>query len=211
MEGPPAAAAAAAAAAYTNAPLHLASARRRRRAVGSSSHIAFVMALRLLVVAAAGGLGSAVVREALGRGHAVSVLIRSEQKLKDALGPDVVSRLASVHVGSGTDRAAVDAATAGAAVVISCASPDPSIAHTLSVAAKNAGAKLIWTAGASRWRLLTTGAAWRPGVRPGGSLACVAPRLPSAVSPVLRHVAAPACERQTPPEQTFTLRRLQPV
>lgn len=61
----------------------------------------------LLVVAAAGGLGSCVVREALSRGHAVSVLVRSSEKLAQVLGADTVARLAAVHVGDGSDEALV--------------------------------------------------------------------------------------------------------
>ena len=45
------------------------------------------MALKLLVIAAAGGLGRQVVLEALSRGHSVSVLVRAPSKLDAALGP----------------------------------------------------------------------------------------------------------------------------
>ena len=103
----------------------------------------------LLVVGAAGGLGSAVVREALRRGHAVSVLVRSEQKLNETLGADVL-RLKAVHVGSGNEPAVVGEAVKGSNVVVACAVPDPSIATTLGSAAKAAGAKLMWTAGACK-------------------------------------------------------------
>ena len=111
---------------------------------------------RLLVVAAAGGLGSAVVREALARNHSVSVLVRSQDKLREVLGDDV-QRLAAVHVGSGADAAAVAAAVhGGVSAVISCAPPDAAIANTLAQACKDAGAKIMWTAGAcSRGPLCT--------------------------------------------------------
>ena len=104
---------------------------------------------KLLVVAAAGGLGSAVVREALSRNLSVSVLVRSPDKLREVLGPDDVARLQAVHVGSAADAAAVSSALQGGAdAVISCAPPDPAVAHTLAHACVQAGAKIMWTAGA---------------------------------------------------------------
>ena len=103
---------------------------------------------KLLVVAAAGGLGSAVVREALSRGNlSVSVLVRSPDKLREVLGDDV-ARLQAVHVGSAADAAAVASAVLGADAVVSCAPPDPTVAHTLAHACVEAGAKFMWTAGA---------------------------------------------------------------
>lgn len=69
------------------------------------------MGLKILVVAAAGGLGSTVVREALSRGHEVSVLVRSAEKLAAALGTDV-SRLSKVSIGDGADLAVSTSAIA---------------------------------------------------------------------------------------------------
>ena len=104
---------------------------------------------KLLVVAAAGGLGSAVVREALQRNLSVSVLVRSPDKLREVLGPADVARLQAVHVGSAADAASVAAALQGGVdAVISCAPPDPVVAHTLAHACVQAGAKIMWTAGA---------------------------------------------------------------
>ena len=103
---------------------------------------------KLLVVAAAGGLGSAVVREALSRNLSVSVLVRSPDKLREVLGADDVARLQAEHVGSAADAAAVSSALQGADAVISCAPPDPAVAHTLAHACVQAGAKIMWTAGA---------------------------------------------------------------
>jgi len=60
------------------------------------------MALRILVVGAAGGLGQRVVTEALTRGHAVSALVRSSAKLREALGAETAARVV-VHEG-GTAR-----------------------------------------------------------------------------------------------------------
>ena len=103
--------------------------------------------LRLLVVAATGGLGAAVVREALAHNHSVSVLVRSADKLRDTFGDDA-SRLTAVHVGSATDDALIAAAVKGVSAVISCAPPDPTIASALAKATKNEGVRLVWTAGA---------------------------------------------------------------
>ena len=131
--------------------------------------------LKLLVVAAAGGLGSAVVREAMSRNHSVSVLVRSSDKLRAALGDETVQRLHAVHVGSAGDAAAVAAAVQGARAVISCAPPDPALASTLAEACKATGAKIMWTAGAC--------------VRPAAAVsasAVVGPRLPFAPLTSLR-------------------------
>ena len=102
----------------------------------------------LLVVAAAGGLGSAVVREALQRNLSVSVLVRSPDKLREVLGPADVARLQAVHVGSAADAASVASVVQGVDAVISCAPADPAIAHTLAQACVQAGVKVMWTAGA---------------------------------------------------------------
>lgn len=103
---------------------------------------------RLLIVAATGGLGSAVVREALSRGLSVSVLVRSRAKLDEVLGKDV-ARLAAVHVGSASDEAVVRSAVEGTEVVVSAVAPDAAVAAALAKASKEAGAKLVWTAGAA--------------------------------------------------------------
>lgn len=103
--------------------------------------------LRLLVVAATGGLGAAVVREALTQNHSVSVLVRSADKLRDTFGDDA-SRLTAVHVGSATDETLIAAAVKGVSAVISCAPPDPTIASALAKATKSEGVRLVWTAGA---------------------------------------------------------------
>jgi uncharacterized protein YbjT (DUF2867 family) len=110
--------------------------------------------LRLLVVAASGGLGTAVVREALSRNHSVTVLVRSQEKLAAALNNDasLLNQLAAVHVGSGDDPEAVAKALRGCTDVVSCAPPNAGVAKTLGTAAKAAGARLVWTAGASMHR-----------------------------------------------------------
>ena len=119
---------------------------------------------KLLVVAAAGGLGSAVVREALSRNLSVSVLVRSPDKLREVLGDDV-ARLQAVHVGSAADAASVASAVQGADAVISCAPPDPAVAHTLAQACVQAGAKVMWTAGACAARSRLEALRWHSGSR----------------------------------------------
>ena len=104
------------------------------------------MPLNILVVGASGGLGSALAREALRRGHSVSALVRSSEKLGEMLGADA-SRLKAVHVGSASDPAVVTSAMKEAVVCVSAAPPDPAVASTLGKAAKEVGAKLGWTAG----------------------------------------------------------------
>jgi uncharacterized protein YbjT (DUF2867 family) len=104
--------------------------------------------LKLLVVAAAGGLGREVVREALSRGHTVSVLVRDQAKLSAALSPDVLARLASIHVGDGTDASAVSKAAAGQDVVFGPNGGNPAFARTVAEQTKAAGArKFIFVAG----------------------------------------------------------------
>ena len=109
------------------------------------------MALKLLVIAAAGGLGRQVVLEALSRGHSVSVLVRAPSKLDAALGPADVARLAGVHVGDGGSVAEISAAAAGADVIISAGPPIPAHARALGEACKASASckRVVWTAGAS--------------------------------------------------------------
>ncbi len=73
--------------------------------------------LSLLIVAAGGGLGRAIIREALSRGASVSVLVRSAEKFNQEAAADV-PQLAAVYEGSGADSDAVaKAATAAGAQV----------------------------------------------------------------------------------------------
>ena len=103
----------------------------------------------MLVIAAAGGLGRRVVQEALSRGHAVHALARDATKLREALGAETIGRLAGVHVGDGSDVAAVRAAAAGVHAIVSAAVPDPRVAKAVGEVAKDLGLRAVWVAGAS--------------------------------------------------------------
>ena len=107
------------------------------------------MALRLLIVAATGGLGSNLVKEALSRGHSVSVCIRDHRKLADQLGADI-SRLASINIGSADDKDFIKTSMEGIDVVLSASPASPGIAKVLADTVLTSGArKLVWVAGAS--------------------------------------------------------------
>ena len=135
------------------------------------------VAMKLLVVAASGGLGREIVQEALGRGHTVSVLVRDAAKLS-VLGASR-ARLSAEHVGDASDPATVAAAAAGVDAVISAASPDPRIAAALGAACKASPAckRLVWTAGGSNL-LEPDGKTWHAdafGPRGAGFFAAHAP------------------------------------
>jgi NAD(P)-dependent dehydrogenase (short-subunit alcohol dehydrogenase family) len=66
------------------------------------------MRIKLLIVAATGGLGSAITRHAVGAGHTVSVLVRSAESAAAKL-PAAVS----VFVGDASDPATLSAAVQG--------------------------------------------------------------------------------------------------
>ena len=105
--------------------------------------------LRLLIVAASGGLGTNLVKEALSRGHIVSVVARDHAKLATLLGSDL-ERLAGVHIGSAEDAEFVRSSMTGIDVVLSGAPAVPNIAKTLADAVLVTGArKIVWVAGAS--------------------------------------------------------------
>ena len=106
--------------------------------------------MKLLIVAASGGLGSRVVHEALARGHSVTCLARSKAKLIEAVGVDVLPRIQFV-IGDGTDRQAVEKAADGVDAIISCGPSLPSLAKTLGEVCKesNQCKKVVITAGAS--------------------------------------------------------------
>lgn len=100
--------------------------------------------LSLLVVAAGGGLGKAVVREALARGRNVSVLVRSAAKYRaDADVADVIPRLAGIFEGSGESAADVSAAisASNAASVYGMLGGSEAFARGCAQACKDTGAK----------------------------------------------------------------------
>jgi len=110
-----------------------------------------VPVLSLLVVGAGGGLGKALVREALSRGARVSVLVRSASKYSSEAAVEL-PKLAGVHEGSGSDAAAVAAAAAasGASVVLGCLGGDAAFARGIAEGAVRAGVhKLVGVAGAT--------------------------------------------------------------
>ena len=110
--------------------------------------------LSLLIVGAGGGLGKALVREALSRGAKVSVLVRSAAKYS-AEAAEELPRLAAVHEGSGADPAAVAkaASAAGASVVLGCMGGDAAFARGIAEGAAAAGVhKLVGVAGATNLR-----------------------------------------------------------
>ena len=110
--------------------------------------------LAVLIVAPTGGLGRTLVKEALARGHAVSVLTRSPAQLSAALGEATVAQLAHVHHGAGEDAATVAAAAKSADVIVSAAPPVVGVAATLSAACRQSAAcrKLVWVAGSSNMK-----------------------------------------------------------
>lgn len=69
-----------------------------------------------LVIGATGGLGKAIVREALSVGMKVSVLVRSKDKLNEELA-DVVKDITNVFTGDATDARLVREAVEGHDVV----------------------------------------------------------------------------------------------
>lgn len=107
--------------------------------------------LSLLIVGAGGGLGRAIVREALGRGAQVSVLVRNAEKFKAEAAEDV-PRLAGVHEGTATNPASVAAAAtaAHATVVIGCMGADAAFARGVAEGAAMAKVpKTVTVAGAT--------------------------------------------------------------
>lgn len=101
-----------------------------------------------VLVIGVGGLGACLVNEALDRGLQVSVLVRDPAKLEESLGPDTSDRLTQIHVGDGTDPAALDEAMSGVDLVLSGRGADPDMAHQVAAAAvRNDVHKLVWPGG----------------------------------------------------------------
>lgn len=62
---------------------------------------------KILVLGASGGLGSRVVKQAVEKGHGVIALVRSKDKLKAAIGEDILAQI-NVVEGSAADSATLD-------------------------------------------------------------------------------------------------------
>ncbi|KAJ3067080.1 hypothetical protein HDU98_009702 [Podochytrium sp. JEL0797] len=106
-------------------------------------------ALNVLIVGATGGLGQCLTREALQRGHAVSVFVRSVDKLNQYLSNET-SRLASTHTGSATDKASLLSATNAADVILNVVGYQPAVAAAVASAGVESKVhKLVHVAGAS--------------------------------------------------------------
>lgn len=106
--------------------------------------------MHFLVVGAAGGLGRCILREALSRGHAVSALVRSREKLAAALSPSELSSLRAVHEGDAAAHPALAlTASVGVDAILAAAVPNPALARVLGEAAVARGARALWTAGSS--------------------------------------------------------------
>lgn len=99
--------------------------------------------LAVLIVGAGGGLGKALVREALSRGAHVSVLVRSSAKYTSE-NADVTGRI-TVHEGSGSDPAAVAlaATSSSVGVVLGCMGGDAGFARGIAEGAARAGIKKL--------------------------------------------------------------------
>jgi nucleoside-diphosphate-sugar epimerase len=105
--------------------------------------------MHILVVGAAGGLGRAIVRESLSRGHATSVAVRSREKLTGVLAAELPSLLAVFEGDAASSPAFSRAACAGVDTIICAAAPNPALARVLGETAAAAQARVVWTAGSS--------------------------------------------------------------
>jgi putative NADH-flavin reductase len=104
---------------------------------------------RILIVGV-GGLGTAMVHEALERGLTVSVMVRNRDKLDATLDPEALGRLAAITLGDATDPDALDRAMTGIDVVLSGNGAHRKMARSLADAVNRNGVrKLVWPAGGS--------------------------------------------------------------
>ncbi|KAI8912753.1 hypothetical protein EDD86DRAFT_263654 [Gorgonomyces haynaldii] len=106
--------------------------------------------LSLLVIGATGGLGKCLVKEALSRGHSVSVLVRNKEKFEKDY-PEAKWSDSNVFVGNAaSDSAIVKQGCTGKDVVLMGVGADDAIARTAAEQAKAAGVKkLVHVAGAT--------------------------------------------------------------
>lgn len=101
--------------------------------------------ISFLVVAAGGGLGKAVVREALSRGNKVAVLVRNAAKYRaDLEAADVLPQLSGIYEGSGESEKDVTAAIQAVGkvdVVVGTLGGNAAFSRACASASKAAGAK----------------------------------------------------------------------
>ena len=101
-----------------------------------------------VLIVGVGGLGNAMVNEALERGLQVSVMVRDEAKSRARLGEETAARLKNVIIGDATDPASLDRAMQGVDVVLSGKGAHLEMARAMAHAVKRNGVqKLCWPAG----------------------------------------------------------------
>ena len=74
--------------------------------------------VNMLIVAATGGLGAFLVKEALERGHTVSILARDSAKIQSVL-KDSLSKISNVYIGDASDSDTLGKASFNTDVIIS--------------------------------------------------------------------------------------------
>lgn len=103
-----------------------------------------------VLIIGVGGLGTAMVHEALERGCRVSVQVRDRSRLQQRLDRDTLDRLEAVHVGDASDATGLDEAMSGTSVVLSGIGAAPKLATSLAAAVdRNDPGKLCWPAGST--------------------------------------------------------------
>lgn len=103
-----------------------------------------------ILIVGVGGLGSAMIDEALKRGLSVSVMVRDESKLRERIAAEKLAKLKKIYVGDASDPETLDPAMQGIDVVISGRGAHLRMARELSAAVKRNGVKkLLWPAGGS--------------------------------------------------------------
>ncbi|WP_282785781.1 NAD(P)H-binding protein [Nocardia sp. CC201C] len=137
--------------------------------------------MHITVFGAAGGVGSRVVTEALGRGHSVRAVSRNPERLQ-GLPADVERR-----AGDASDPEQIASASVGSDLVISATRPVPGREHELAEVA----AALLKGLTGTGIRLLVVGGAGSLTVAGTGKTLREQPDFPAALQPI-----ATACDRQ---------------
>lgn len=102
-----------------------------------------------LLVVGVGGLGKAVVEEALERGLKVSVVVRNRSKLEKEVSKQTLARLDRIIEGDGTNEKTLENALVGVDAVVSGQGARVELAASLAAQAATHGTKLLWPAGAT--------------------------------------------------------------